>query len=764
VLQKSNLQKIAFIGDYLPRKCGIATFTTDLFTSVSEEFPEVQCLVVPVNDRPEGYDYPKEVRFEIYEQDLNSYLRAADFLNITHVDLVCIEHEFGIYGGDAGSHILAMMHALQMPIVTTLHTILEKPDPDQLRVMHEIIQLSTQLIVMSEKGKELLIKVYGSSVDKISLIPHGIPDIPFADPNYYKDEFGVAGKQVILTFGLLSPNKGIEYALEALPDILKEYPDTVFIIVGQTHPHLLKEEGELYRHSLELLAKRLEIQKNVVFFNRFVELDELIRFIGCTDIYLTPYLTESQITSGTLAYAFGTGNAVISTPYWHASELLAAGRGRLVPFRDSKAISEAAIELLKNSSLRHKIRKNAYTMGRNMIWSVVARMYMETFQEAGLVHKFSARETSLMRTLDKSPGLLPILKLDHLYTLSDSTGIFQHASFTVPNFQEGYCTDDNARAFILTLLLQRTGRCTDRSNQLASVYASFLNYAFDHKTKRFRNFMSFDRKWINKPGSEDCHGQAIWALGMGMGLKSQRKFQLLAANLFEAALPVVTTFQSPRAWAFSLIGISEYLSQYSGDRRAEQIREDLVGKLLQRFEDAATSDWPWFEDNVTYANAKLSHALILSGREINNKKAIEVGLKSLSWLLSIQISENEMFQAIGSNGFYKKGKMKAQFDQQPIEAQATVSACIEAYNATGDMQWAVEARRIFEWFLGRNDLGLTMYDPESGGCRDGLHADRLSQNQGAESTLAFLISLEEMYILQSKHASFKSELKGQIVS
>jgi glycosyltransferase involved in cell wall biosynthesis len=764
VLQKSNLEKIAFIGDYLPRKCGIATFTTDLFSSVSEEFPEVQCLVVPVNDRPEGYDYPKEVRFEIYEQDLNSYLRAADFLNITHVDLVCIEHEFGIYGGDAGSHILAMMHALQMPIVTTLHTILEKPDPDQLRVMHEIIQLSTQLIVMSEKGKELLIKVYGSSVDKISLIPHGIPDIPFADPNYYKDEFGVAGKQVILTFGLLSPNKGIEYALEALPDILKEYPDTVFIIVGQTHPHLLKEEGELYRHSLELLAKRLEIQKNVVFFNRFVELDELIRFIGCTDIYLTPYLTESQITSGTLAYAFGTGNAVISTPYWHASELLAAGRGRLVPFRDSKAISEAAIELLKNSSLRHKIRKNAYTIGRNMIWSVVARMYMETFQEAGLVHKFSARETSLMRTLDKSPGLLPILKLDHLYTLSDSTGIFQHASFTVPNFQEGYCTDDNARAFILTLLLQRTGRCTDRSNQLASVYASFLNYAFDHKTKRFRNFMSFDRKWINKPGSEDCHGQAIWALGMGMGLKSQRKFQLLAANLFEAALPVVTTFQSPRAWAFSLIGISEYLSQYSGDRRAEQIREDLVGKLLQRFEDAATSDWPWFEDNVTYANAKLSHALILSGREMNNKKAIEVGLKSLSWLLSIQISDNEMFQAIGSNGFYKKGKKKAQFDQQPIEAQATVSACIEAYNTTGDMQWAVEARRIFEWFLGRNDLGLTMYDPESGGCRDGLHADRLSQNQGAESTLAFLISLEEMYILQSKHASFKSELKGQIVS
>ncbi len=708
-----------------------------------------------MNDIPDGYDYPEEVRFEIMEQDLNSYLRAADFLNMANVDMVCIEHEFGIYGGDAGSHILALMHILKMPIATTLHTLLESPNPDQMKVMLEIIQLSSRLIVMTLKGKEILKNVYGASEDMISLIPHGIPDIPFADPNYFKDEFGVAGKQVILTFGLLSPNKGIEYGLQAMPQILEKFPNTVFIVVGQTHPHLLKKDGELYRLSLELLAKNLEIQKNVVFINRFVELDELLRFIGSSDIYLTPYLTEAQITSGTLAYAFGTGNAVISTPYWHASELLAEGRGLLVPFCDYKAISDAAIELLSHSSQRHKMRKDAFILGRTMTWSSVARQYMKTFDEACSIYPSKNRQPSVIISLDKFPTLLPLLNLDHLYNLSDSTGIFQHASFTVPNFEHGYCTDDNARAFLYTLLLQRTGRCTYKSNQLAVVYAAFLNHAFDHANKRFRNFMNFNRNWIDQPGSEDCHGQALWALGMSMGHRRHKRFQLLAASLFEIALPVVTSFTSPRAWAFTLIGINEYLHQFSGDRRAELIRVELVEKLMQRLNDAASPDWPWFEDGVTYVNAKLSHALISSGREMNNKEAVDKGIETLSWLLSIQKSDNGVFHAIGSNGFYPKGKDKALFDQQPIEAQATISACIEAFNTTGEIYWAEEARMVFEWFLGRNDLEQPMYDPESGGCRDGLHIDRLSQNQGAESTLAFLLSQEEMYLLKSKLISFK---------
>jgi len=753
--EPSAIRKIAFLGDYLPRKCGIATFTTDLRCAVAAEFPAMQCLVVPVNDIEGGYDYPTEVRFEIAEQDLPSYLRAADFLNITDVDVVSVQHEFGIYGGQAGSHLLALLRVLRMPIVTTLHTILREPNLEQRRVMRELIRLSTRIVVMSERGREFLREVYQAPANKTDLIPHGIPDMPFADPNFFKDEFAVAGKQVLLTFGLLSPNKGIEYALRALPDIIREFPNVVYIVVGQTHPNLLREQGEAHRLSLVRLAKDLGVQKHVVFFNRFVELEELMRFIGAADIYLTPYLTQAQITSGTLAYAFGNGNAVVSTPYWHAAELLAEGRGRLVPFRDAKAIAGAVLELLRDEPLRHTMRKNAFKLGREMVWSHVARLYAKSFEQARLDHSFVGRKSSPIKTLDEQPGQLPDLKLDHLFRMSDSTGIFQHASFTVPNFAEGYCTDDNARALLLTLKLQQLGHESPPIGACAATYAAFLNHAFDRPSRRFRNFMSFDRHWLEEVGSEDCHGHALWALGLGVAQAGHGSFQMLAAQLFEQALPATTEFASPRAWAFALIGIDEYLRRLSGDRLVNQVRESLTAKLMQRYADAASDDWHWFEDTVSYANAKLPHALILSGRRMNNAAMLETGLKALRWLVTVQTSDAGSFRPIGSNGFFPRGKERAQFDQQPIEAQATVAACIEAYNATSDMFWVAEARRAFEWFLGRNDLGLALYDASTGGCRDGLHVDRVSHNEGAESTLAFLLALAEMQALQNTLTSFK---------
>jgi glycosyltransferase involved in cell wall biosynthesis len=753
--QPSDIRKIAFLGDYLPRKCGIATFTTDLRCALAAEFPAIQCLVVPVNDLAGGYDYPAEVRFEIAEQDLPSYLRAADFLNITDVDVVCVQHEFGIFGGPAGSHVLALLRELQMPIITTLHTVLREPNTEQRRVMRELIRLSTRLVVMSERGREFLCGIYHAPENKVDLIPHGIPDMPFADPNYFKDEFGVAGKQVLLTFGLLSPNKGIEFALRALPDIIREFPNIVYIVLGQTHPNLLRDEGEAYRLSLERLAKSLGVQKHVVFFNRFVELEELMRFIGAADIYLTPYLTEAQIISGTLAYAFGAGNVVVSTPYWHAAELLTAERGKLVPFRDAKAIAVTVVELLHDEPLRHSMRKHAYKLGREMVWSRVAQLYAKSFEQARQDHSFVGRKSSPIKTLDEQPGQLPELKLDHLFRMSDSTGIFQHASFTVPNFAEGYCTDDNARALVLTLMLQKLGHDSLRLGEVAASYAAFLNHAFNQKRGRFHNFMSFDRRWLEEVGSEDCQGHALWALGLCVAQAGQGSFQMLAAQLFEHALPVAAEFASPRAWAFTLIGIDEYLRRFSGDRRASQIRESLTTRLMQSYADTATEDWHWFEEVVSYVNAKLPHAMILNGRSMNNEAMLELGLKTLRWLTKIQTSDAGSFRPIGSNGFFPHGKERAVFDQQPIEAQATISACIEAYQATGDMFWVAEARRVFEWFLGRNDLGLALYDPTTGGCRDGLHMDRLSQNQGAESTLAFLLSLAEIQALQNTLTSFK---------
>jgi len=601
----------------------------------------------------------------------------------------------------------------------------------------------------------MLHDIYHAPPAKIDLIPHGIPDVGFVDPTYFKDQFGVEGRVVLLTFGLLSPNKGIEFALRALPDVIREFPNVVYIVLGQTHPNLLRDEGEAYRLSLQRLAKDLGVQKHVVFFNRFVELEELMRFIGAADIYLTPYLTEAQITSGTLAYAFGSGNAVVSTPYWHAVELLTAERGKLVPFRDAKAIVAAVVELLRDEPLRHTMRKNAYKLGRDMVWSRVARLYVKAFEQARQDHSFVGRKSSPIKTLDEQPGQLPELKLDHLFRMSDSTGIFQHASFTVPNFAEGYCADDNARALVLALMLQKLGHDSPRLGALAATYAAFLNHAFDRQKRRFRNFMSFDRRWLEEVGSEDCHGRALWALGLCVAEAGQDSFQMLAAQLFEQALPEAVELTSPRAWAFTLLGIDEYLRRLSGDRRANQIRELLTAKLMQRYADAADEDWQWFEETVTYANARLPHALILSGRCMNNTPMLETGLTTLRWLVKLQTSDAGSFRPVGSNGFYPRGREPALFDQQPIEAQATVSACVEAYHATTDVFWSMEARRAFEWFLGRNDLGLALYDAGTGGCRDGLHVDRVSYNEGAESTLAFLLALAEMQTLQNTLTSFK---------
>ena len=742
-------QKIAFLGDYLPRKCGIATFTSDLLGAVAAEYPDNHCYAVPVNDIEGGYEYPDVVRFEIEEQDLPSYQRAADFLNISNASIVSLQHEFGIFGGPAGSHILALLRELRMPVVTTLHTVLRNPNPEQQRVMHELIARSTRLVVMTERGRQMLQEVYQVPPAKTDLIFHGIPDIPFVDPNYYKDQFGVEGRLVLLTFGLLSPNKGIEHVLHALPQILAEFPNVVYIVLGATHPNELREQGEAYRLGLERLAKKKKVDKNVIFYNRFVELEELKEFIGAADLYITPYLNEAQSTSGTLAYTFGAGKAVISTPYWHAAELLAEDRGALVPFGDAKAIAREVIGLLRDETRRHTMRKNAYKLGREMIWSNVARLYMQSFESARLERAVLSRKSFATKTLDQQPQELPELRLDHLLRMTDSTGLFQHATYTVPNFSEGYCTDDNARAFILAVLLDELEEEPERMRTLATTYAAFLNHAFDPKTKRFHNHLSFDRRWLDQQGSEDSHARALWALGVGVGRSPHRSFQIMAAELFAQALPSVTEFTSPRAWAFILIGIHEYLRRLSGDRLVNQIRETLTARLMELFDKVAQPDWPWFEEELAYDNAKLAHALILSGRATGQPAVLERGLQTLRWLAEVQTSENGHFRPIGSNGFYRRGGTRANFDQQPIEAQAMVSACLAAYRATSDLSWYEQAQRAFDWFLGWNDLGLEVYSPNTGGCRDALHVDRVNRNQGAESTLAFLLAQAEMRLMQN---------------
>jgi glycosyltransferase involved in cell wall biosynthesis len=739
-------QRIAFLGDYLPRLCGIATFTQDLCEAVAGAVPDTDCFVGAVNDRPEGYEYPPRVRFELQEKDLDSYRRAADYLNFNNADVLCVQHEFGIYGGPAGSHLLALMKEVRMPVITTLHTILKEPNAAQRLVIDEVARLSDRLVVMAHKGAEILREIYGVPAAKIDIIPHGIPDVPFAESRIFKTQFGVEGRQVLLTFGLIGPGKGIEHAIEALPEIVRHHPKAVYLVLGATHPQLVEHEGERYRLSLERLAADRGVKENVIFYNRFVSLEDLKEFIGATDIYLTPYLQEAQITSGSLAYVFGAGKAVVSTPYWHAQELLADDRGVLVPFHDSKAIAAGVCGLLSDPERMKRMRSDAYALGREMIWPATAKRYVESFQHARADRRATPREAFAGWTLDSRPYALPPLRLDHVERMSDATGIFQHAIFDVPNFHEGYCTDDNARAFILCCLLEEIGGQppSRKMSQYATTYLAFLAAALDYDSGRFRNFMSHGRQWLEDAGSEDSHARALWATGTGAGRPHDDGHRRLAAQLFEQGLPVIESFTSPRAWSFALLGIHEYLKQFENRSWINAIRENLTEKLVTRWHDCASEKWSWFENYVTYENARICQALILNGQWRPQGEALKIGLKSLRWLVSIQEGHAQCFRPIGSNGFYQRDGARAVFDQQPVEAQAMVSACHEAFRITNDPVWPREAKRAFEWFLGRNDLGLPLYDFTTGGCSDGLHEDGVSENQGAESTLAFQLALAEM--------------------
>jgi glycosyltransferase involved in cell wall biosynthesis len=745
-----ELKRVAFIGNYLPRQCGIATFTTDLSESFSDRFPEIQTMVLAMNDTPDGYNYPDQVRYELRENNLFDYERAANFLNQQAVDAISLQHEFGIFGGKWGKNILTLLRNVNAPVVTTFHTVLQKPDPEQLQVMREVARLSNRVVVMSEHSKRDLIAIYGVPEHKIDFIPHGIHDVPFVDPGFHKDKFGAEGRFVLMTFGLLSRNKGIEYVIEALPEVVKRYPDLVYLVLGATHPHVVASEGESYRQELQARVHELGLDEHVLFYDQFVDLKDLKEFIGAANIYITPYLDPEQVVSGTLAYTVGAGKAVISTPYRYAKELLDEDRGVLVPFRDSKAISDAILRLLDDEAERNIMRKRAYMYGRNMIWPVVAERYYESFDRARQQHFTDHYLMTVSTNVEEQAEETPALKLDHLERMTDATGMFQHAVFNVPNYNEGYTTDDNARALIVAVQLEEVQslsvdqRRLNHIQELGNRYLAFLWHAFNPEKKRFRNFMSYDRRWLEEVGSEDSHGRALWALGTVIARSKREGLQGAAGRLFEQALPTVGEFISPRAWAFALLGIHSYLRRYPGDRAVLTIQNNLIQKLITRFKENRAADWPWLENNVTYCNPVIPQVLLCYGQTYDDKEAVNIALESLMWLVKIQQSERGWIMPIGNQGFYQRGGQISYFDQQPVEVYSLVSACLDAYRATKDPAWYDHAVYAFEWFFGRNALGISVYDKVTGGCHDGLHIDRLNDNEGAESTLSFIQSLLEM--------------------
>ncbi|TSD85242.1 glycosyltransferase [Mycobacterium sp. KBS0706] len=731
--------RLAFIGNSLPRRCGIATFTTDLQQAIAA----ADTCIVAMTDHGHAYDYPAAVRLQVKDDRIEDYVHAADCLNAGQFDVVSLQHEFGIFGGEAGGHIIALLSRLTMPIVTTLHTVLSEPTPMQRVVLNRVIELSSRVVVMAEQGRELLRRVYAVPADKVEVIAHGIPDVAFVEPDKAKSKLGFAGRPVILTFGLLSPSKGIEVMIDAMPSILKSRADAVYVVLGATHPNLVRDQGEAYRESLLDRVRDRGVEDNVVLLDQFVDRATLLDFIAMCDVYVTPYLNEAQMTSGTLAYSFGLGKAVVSTRYWHARELLAEGRGILVPFGDAEAIGREITGLLTDDVRRQAMRRRAYATSRSMTWPRTAERYLAVFARAQRVRRFRVIAQP-DRFEPSGDGLAaPELELGHFLSMCDDTGLFQHAVHSVPDRSHGYCIDDNARALLVACALN-TPHDPRLPEPLTARLAAFVQHAWNPDTKRFRNFMSFDRRWLEDSGSEDSHGRTLWALGecaRGDASPSRRRW---ATALFAEALPTVEGFRSPRAWAFALLGLDGYCAVVPEDTLAERVRHDLAERLMAILAAVETRDWVWFEEGLAYDNARLSQALIVTGMATGSLSFVDAGLRTLHWLMALQTTPAGVFRPVGSDSFGDKRTAPQPFDQQPLEAAAAISACLAAWRADDDAEWKAGAARAFAWFLGGNDLSLSLVDPETGSCRDGLHPDRLNENRGGESVVSYLLGLSEI--------------------
>ncbi|XAL98232.1 glycosyltransferase family 4 protein [Phycisphaeraceae bacterium D3-23] len=743
-----SLQSISCVGSYMPRRCGIATFTADLTEALNAAAPQVATRAVAMNDRPEGYRYGQRVGYEINEQRPAEYRLAADFLNTAGTDAVLLQHEFGIFGGAAGAHVIDFLKRLNMPVIATLHTVLREPEPHYREVAEQLFEQCDRLVVMAQRARGFLQDIYNVPDEKIKLIHHGIPDVPFGDPNFYKDQFQVEGKKTILTFGLLGPSKGLENMIEALPAVVAKHPDVVYMILGATHPGVIAHMGESYREGLKQRAKELGVDKHIRWFDKFVELDELVEFLGSADVYVTPYENEAQITSGTLAYALGTGKATVSTPYWYAQEMLADGRGSLVPFKDTAAMSAAILELFDNEVKRHAMRKRAYQYTREMRWETVAGQYLDLCVEVREQRARDPRPVAL-----PSGGVSPkarelaAIKLDHLRTMTDGCGVIAHAVSSVPDRRTGYTTDDNAAALRTVLLSNEHQDAVlgDELGQQASRYLAFLHDAFDPDAGRFRGQMAYDRTWDADHGSEDTHGRALWALGATVARSHAQGHVTLATHLFHQALPACEGFVHTHGIAYALIGIHAYLRRFSGDSRARHVREKLAQRLFDRFRKNGDPSWPWPNDEITYDAARLPHALLLAGRWMFNNAMIQQAIVSLEWLHEIQAGAGGRFAPVGSEGWLKRGGRKARFHQMPDEAAATIDASLEAARVTGESKWLDRAQRCIDWFLGDNDLGQMLYDPATGGCCDKLQPHGSDANQSARATCAWLLSLLSMY-------------------
>lgn len=727
----TGIRHLALIGNFLPRKCGLATYTTDTYDALRQRYPEIRVDVYAMDDHPGRYNYPEAVTRAIPQHERAAYLDAARAIEASGAQALWIQHEYGIYGGPAGEFLIALIDRLSIPVITTLHTVLERPSPDERRVMEALLRRSSRIIVMAEKGRDILKRVHGAEDKSIVMIPHGVPDRPFVEPDSLKPAFGWAGREVVLTFGLLAPNKGIETMIAALPQVVANHPQALYVILGATHPNLVAHEGEVYRDRLKALAAEKGVADHVQFIDAFVEHDELIDYLQAADLYVTPYSNPAQITSGTLSYAVGVGKPVISTPYVHAGEILADDHGVLVDFGDSAGFAREIDRLLTDAADRLALAHRAYARGRTMVWPRLAE---------NAVAELAAIIAAKPRRFARATAELAMLEPDiaAVERMSDSTGMLQHSIYSVPDRRHGYCIDDNARALILMCKIEGIDEAV--RDKWTSIYASFVQYAWNPEQRRFRNFMNFDRSWCEDVGSEDSNGRAIWALGVTARDARAQKHRDWASVLFDATASIALELDAPRSHAFAMLGAAAMIEAHPGHALSRTILTRYGEELIALLDQARRPEWQWFEIVLAYDNARLPEALLRAGKVLGRRDFIEVGLETLAWITERQTSPEGKFRAVGTESFGRAYADPLPFDQQPLEAQATVDACVAAYEVTGERRWYDEAMRAYRWYLGANDLELPLATAQDGGCFDGLMPSGLNRNQGAESILALQLA------------------------
>ena len=751
--------KVLFIGTYVPKECGIATFTSDLLNSVSGGYNDVHCEVIALNDPSETYNYPEEVVFQIQRDRIEDYYRAADYINQSDADIVCLQHEFGLFGGNAGDYIFALLSGINKPVISTMHTVIGEPEPDYRASTEKLIRYSEKLVVMSQTAVDMLKNVYKAPEDKIEIIFHGVPDYPFNNCSKYKKMLNLKGSPLVLTFGLLSQNKGIESVLDALPEVVSQYPDLVYLVLGATHPMVKKNQGEAYRQYLKNKVSELGLENNVVFHDKFVEKEELCNYILASDIYASPYLSREQIVSGALTYAIGMGKAIVSTPYWYAQEMLSDNRGLLVDFGDTDGFKKSLLYLIENPEECEDMRKNAYDFGRKMTWKNVGKEYDVVFRKALKNYSTYPRAQNRFNFL---PNQLPEAKLDYLKLLTDDVGIIQHTNLGVPARHHGYSTDDVGRALVALTKLVDSQKKAKEFGKLITTYMSFLEHA-QTDTGHFHNFMSYRREFLDEKGSEDTLGRAIYGLGHVVSCPYLSKnMRTLANTLISKSRPEMENLGSPRAKAYAMCGLYEMLRAGIGADEFESMfnsRRDTVesvdrdtfesifishaNSLVDLYEANHKEDWNWFESTVTYSNAKMSESLLLAYNYTKDRTYKKVGLATLDFLTEIQW-KGDFFDMVGNQGWYSYNGEKPIFDQQPIEAGYLSQAYVSAYEIVRERKYLELAKYSFEYFLGRNRLQAVMYDYSTGAVCDGLNLDGMNCNQGAEPVICFLMALSSL--------------------